>query len=80
MDRLLTVIQRLLILAVWVGALFIISIGIIRLTSMGGYYDDTLVKDVVNQEGFMEGFAFTVGGLLFGFVGTKLVNWIFNKE
>ena len=80
MDRLLTVIQRLLILPVWVGALFIISIGIIRLTSMGGYYDDTLLTDIVNQEGFVGGSAFTVGGVLFGYVGTKLVNLIFNKE
>ena len=80
MERLINIFQRLLLLAVWVGALFIMSIGIIRLTSMGGYYDDTLVKDVVNQEGFMEGFAFTVGGVLFGFVGTKLVRWIFHQE
>jgi len=80
MDRLLSVIQRLLILAVWVGALLIISIGIIRLTSLGGYYDDTFLTNMVNQEGFVEGSAFTVGGVLFGYVGTKLVNLIFNKE
>jgi hypothetical protein len=47
---------------------------------LGGYYDDTLLTNMVNQEGFVEGSAFTVGGVLFGFVGTKLVNWIFNKE
>jgi hypothetical protein len=28
----------------------------------------------------VEGSAFTVGGVLFGYVGTKLVNLIFNKE
>ena len=65
MDRLLNIIQRLAIVAVWLVALGIIGLGVAGLAS---------------GDGFALGFYIIVGGALFGYVGTKIVNWIFNKN
>ena len=66
MDRLLSIIQRLVIVAVWLVALGIIGLGVAGFVS--GDIDFAFM------------FYWTVGGVLFGYVGTKLVNLIFNKE
>ena len=66
MDRLLSIIQRLAIVAIWLVASGIISVGI---AAFANY----------ENEGAIElGFCLSVGGVLFGYVGTKLVKWIFN--
>ena len=67
MDRLLSIIQRLAIVAIWLVALGIISVGI------------AAFADLEDDGAFELGFYLTVGGVLFGYVGTKLVNLIFNK-
>jgi hypothetical protein len=70
MDRLLSVIQRLVIVAVWLLAAGTIVMGLGLFTVDGyGIHFRLLVPTIV-----------VLVGVLFGFFGTKLVNWIFNKE
>ena len=70
MDRLLSVIQRLVIVAVWSLAVGTIVMGLGLFTVDGyGIHFRLLVPTIV-----------VLVGVLFGFLGTKLVNWIFNKE
>ena len=70
MDRLLTVIRRLVIVAVWLLSVGTIVMGLGLFTVDGyGIHFRLLVPTIV-----------VLVGVLFGFLGTKLVNWIFNKE
>jgi hypothetical protein len=70
MDRLLSVIQRLVIVAVWLLSVGTIVMGLELFTVDGyGIHFRLLVPTIV-----------VLVGVLFGFLGTKLVNWIFNKE
>ena len=70
MDRLLSVIQKLVIVAVWLLAAGTIVMGLGLFTVDGyGIHFRLLVPTIV-----------VLVGVLFGFFGTKLVNWIFNKE
>tara|TARA_B110000459_G_C16176096_1_gene301565 strand:- start:119 stop:319 length:201 start_codon:yes stop_codon:yes gene_type:complete len=66
MDKLLTVVQRLAIIAVWLVTLALIIIGL------------TYIVDASFQP--LIGYGFIIGGSLLGFILFKLVNWIFKKE
>ena len=65
MDKLLTVVQRLAIIVVWLVTLALIIIGL------------TYIVDASFQP--LIGYGFIIGGSLLGFILFKLVNWIFGK-
>ena len=65
MDRLLTGVQRLAIIAVWLVTLALIIIGL-------AYIIDASFQPLI-------GYGFIIGGSLLGFILFKLVNWIFKK-
>ena len=65
MGRLLTGVQRLAIVAVWLVTLALIIIGL-------AYIIDASFQPLI-------GYVFIIGGSLLGFVLFKLVNWIFKK-
>ena len=66
MDRLLTVVQKLVIIAVWLITLALIIIGL-------AYIIDSSFQPLI-------GYGFIIGGSLVGFILFKLVNWIFKKN
>ena len=66
MDRLLTVVQKLVIIAVWLITLALIIIGLT-------YIVDSSFQPLI-------GYGFIIGGSLVGFILIKLVNWIFKKN
>ena len=66
MDRLLTVIKKLVIIAVWLITLALIIIGL-------AYIVDSSFQPLI-------GYGFVIGGSLVGFILFKLVNWIFKKN
>ena len=65
MGRLLTGVQRLAIVAVWLVTLALIIIGL-------AYIVDSSFQPLI-------GYGFIIGGSLLGFILFKLVNWIFKK-
>ncbi len=66
MDRLLTVVQKLVIIAVWLITLALIIIGL-------AYIIDSSFQPLI-------GYGFIIGGSLVGFILFKLVKWIFKKN
>ena len=66
MDRLLTVVQKLVIIAVWLMTLALIIIGL-------AYIVDSSFQPLI-------GYGFIIGGSLVGFILFKLVNWMFKKN
>ena len=66
MDRLLTIVQKLVIIAVWLITLALIIIGL-------AYIVDSSFQPLI-------GYGFIIGGSLVGFILFKLVNWIFKKN
>jgi hypothetical protein len=66
MDRLLTVVQKLVIIAVWLIILALIIIGL-------AYIIDSSFQPLI-------GYGFIIGGSLVGFILFKLVKWIFKKN
>jgi hypothetical protein len=66
MGRLLTVVQKLVIIAVWLITLALIIIGL-------AYIVDSSFQPLI-------GYGFIIGGALVGFILFKLVNWIFKKN
>ena len=66
MDRLLTVAQKLVIIAVWLITLALIIIGL-------AYIIDSSFQPLI-------GYGFIIGGSLVGFILFKLVKWIFKKN
>ena len=68
MDRLLSVIQRLVIVAVWLLSVGTIVMGLGLFTVEGyGIHVRLLLPTIV-----------VIIGVLMGVLGTKLVKWIFN--
>ena len=65
MDRLLTGVQRLAIVVVWLVTLALIIIGL-------AYIVNASFQPLI-------GYGFIIGGSLLGFILFKLVNWIFKK-
>ena len=65
MDRLLTGVQRLAIVVVWLVTLALIIIGL-------AYIVNASFQPLI-------GYGFIIGGSLLGFILFKLVNWIFRK-
>jgi hypothetical protein len=72
MDKLLNVIHRLVIVAVWVVAVGTVVWGLLCFflpnEFSGVFFKLVLPLSVV------------IVGVLFGYYGIKLVNWIFDKE
>ena len=68
MDKLLTVIQRLVIVAIWLVAVGTIVMGLASFTVDDyGIHFRLIVPTII-----------VIVGVLFGILGTKLVKWIFN--
>ena len=66
MDRLLTIVQKLVIIAVWLITLALIIIGL-------AYIIDSSFQPLI-------GYGFIIGGSLVGFILFKLVKRIFKKN
>ena len=71
MDRLLSVIQILVIVAIWLVAVGIIVSGLTLFTLGEGYGIHMKVLAPIS---------IVIVGILIGILGTKQVKWIFNKE
>jgi len=70
MDKFLTIMHILVNATVWSVAVFFFGVGIIMFSSTvpGVFFKFILPTSLV------------IGGVLFAIVGTKLNNWIFNKD
>ena len=81
-NRLINIIQRLLILAAWILALFLMIVGGIGLVDQEGanlfLNESGVVKDLINyDDDFIFSWGLIFGGGFVAFIGTKLVNWVF---